>query len=91
MQKLEILGADYISQFIAMKTKQRNDELTYQIYIAESIRLHAQNKALTIKLADLLIPQSETKEMTAKEAKDVILAEYEKINKETGETSGSTN
>lgn len=73
-----------------MKTKQRNDELTYQIYIAESIRLHAQNKALTVKLADLLIPQSETKEITAEEAKDAILAEYAKIN-EVGETSGGTN
>lgn len=86
LQKLELFGTEYISQFISMKMTERENEMAYQIYISEAMRLHAEGKGLSARFADIILPKKNVRTKTAEEAKQGILAEFDKINR--GEIDG---
>lgn len=79
MQKLELFGKDYIAQFIAMKRAERDEALTYQMYVCESLRLSGENKRLTVKFGDIIEPKKRQPEKTAEQAEAEILAEFKRL------------
>ena len=59
---------------------QRAEELAFQYYVAESLRLRGENKYLTVRLQELLEPQAvKKKEKTADEIEAEILAEFDRL------------
>lgn len=58
---------------------QRSEELAFQYYIAESLRLRGENKYLTVRLQELLEPHTVKKEKTADEIEAEIFAEFDRL------------
>lgn len=70
---------EYIAEFIELKFTERNERLSYQYYIAETLRLHGENKRLTVRLQDIIDPQNAKPEKTAEQAESEIFAEFERM------------
>ena len=76
---MEIFGIDYIADFIELKLTERSERLAYQYYMAESFRLYGENKRMTMRLQDIIEPQTAKPEKTAEQVETEIFAEFERL------------
>lgn len=62
-----------------MKITERAEELAFQMYVCESLRLSGENKRLSVKFGDIIEGKKQKPEKTAEQAEAELLAEFEKL------------